>query len=255
MLNIFRYKELLGELVKREIKARYKQSYLGYVWVILVPLINLVVLSLVFSFFVRIPTGNTPYPLFLFSALVPWTFTTNAIVLATGSLVGNRSLITKIYFPREVFIYSSVLSKCVDFVLSFIILFVFVFYFGGNIGFAILYLPLVVIANLVLTLGVSFFLSAINVFYRDIENTLGVIVTMWMYLTPVIYPLDIVPEPWRRFLIVNPMVPIINTYRNVLLYNKPPDALFYFGFFISVLIFIFGYLFFKNKSKYFADII
>jgi len=124
MTKYWNYKELISELVKREIKARYKQSALGYAWVLLVPLINLSVLSIVFSYFVRIPTGDIPYPIFLFTALVPWTFTANAISYATSSLLSNSSLITKIGLPREVFPISSVVTRFIDFSLSFLVLIV-----------------------------------------------------------------------------------------------------------------------------------
>jgi len=122
IINVWKYKELLAELVKREIKARYKQSILGYAWVVLVPLIHLSVLTIVFSFLVRIPTGGIPYPVFLFTALVPWMFTSNAISSATSSLLINSALITKIYLPREIFPLSAIIAKMVDFALSILIL-------------------------------------------------------------------------------------------------------------------------------------
>ena len=198
----FSYKELLSELVKREIKAKYKQSILGYAWVILVPLINLLVLTLVFSFFIRIPTGDVPYYIFLFTALVPWTYTANAITFATSSLVSNSTLITKIYLPSEVFPLSAIFSKMIDLILS------------------------------------------------------SVLLTIWMYLTPVVYPQEMVPARFLFIYNLNPMTAIVNSYRNTVLYGVlPPIQSFSYAVLISIGIFIFGYRFFKNKSKHFADVI
>jgi len=160
-------KELVGELVKREIKARYKQSILGYAWVILVPVINLVVLSLVFSFFIRIPTGGIPYPIFLFIALVPWIFTAQSISSGTKSLLANKTLITKVYLPREVFPISAILAKLVDFALYSIVLAVLIFAYGVPVHLTAFYVILILLTQIMLILGISFILSAINIFYRE----------------------------------------------------------------------------------------
>lgn len=253
---IYKYRELLIELVKREIKARYKQSILGYAWVILVPLVNLVVLTLVFSFFIRIPTGNVPYPAFLFVALVPWTFTANSITFATQSLLSNSTLITKIYLPREIFPTASVLAKMVDFVLTFLILIVFLLVYRVQLTPYFLFVPLIYLIQVLLVLGVSYILSAINVFFRDVENVIGVFLTVWMYVTPVLYPQELIPERYVPFFNLNPMMPIVNAYRNVMLYGTAPAwQSFIYSACVSTLIFIFGLLFFKSKSKYFADVI
>lgn len=249
------YKELLIELGKREIKARYKQSILGYAWVILVPLINLIVLSIVFSFFIRVPTGDIPYPIFLFTALVPWMFTTNSISSATKSLLSNKSLITKIKIPREVFPLSSIMAKLVDFALYLVILFVFILIFGVKLHLTVLFFPLIFIFHLMLVIGVSFILSALNVFYRDVENLLEVALAAWMYLTPVLYPPELVPDKFRQIFNINPLTPIINSYRNVVLYGvAPPWQSFAYSAAFSVVIFILGYLYYRKRSRYFADV-
>jgi len=253
---MFKYKDLLVELVKREVKSRYKQSVLGYAWVLLVPLINLVVLSLVFSYFVRIPTGDIPYPIFLFTALIPWMFTSNSIIFATSSLVSNSNLITKIYLPREIFPVASVVSKIIDFLLSILILFIFMFVYKIPLGVSLLYLPIVLVIHLLFVLGISFIFSAINVFYRDIENTMGVVTTLWMYLTPILYPQDIVPDKYLIFLKINPMTSIIESYRDVFLYNRFPRIdYFIYSLVFSVSVFVLGFVFFRSRSKYFADVI
>ena len=254
--NIIKYKDLLFELIKREIKARYKQSILGYAWVILVPLINLIVLTLVFSFFIRIPTGDTPYAVFLFAGLVPWTFTANAITFATNSLVSNSSLITKVNLPREVFPLATILAKLIDFVLMILILFVIMAFFGVTFKFTLLFIPLIFIVHLMFVVGISLILAALNVFYRDVENIIGVFLTIWMYMTPVIYPQELIPSKLIPIFNLNPMMPIINAYRNVIVYGVPPSwQSFLYATIISVLVFIVGYKYFKNRARYFADVI
>jgi ABC-type polysaccharide/polyol phosphate export permease len=255
-MEIFKYKELLIELVKREIKARYKQSVLGYAWVVLVPLINLIVLTVVFSFLIRIPTGGVPYSVFLFVALIPWTFTANSISSATGSLVANSSLITKVKLPREVFPLSAIFAKLVDFVLSAIILIFFLITFQIPVTLMILWLPVIFIVHMLLVIGVSFILSSLNVFFRDVENVLGVFLTIWMYLTPILYPVELVPQKYLRLYNFNPMAGIINAYRNTIVYGVPPAYLsFIYSVLFSVSIFVIGYWYFRRRAKYFADVV
>lgn len=254
--KIYQYRELLFELIKREIKARYKQSILGYAWVILVPLINLVVLTIVFSFFIKIPTGNIPYPIFLFTALVPWTFSVNAITFATQSLLSNSNLIAKISLPREIFPISAVLAKMIDFFLALLILVVFLIIYGIPFKLTMLFVPIIIIVHFILVLGISFYLSAINVFFRDVENVIGVVLTMWMYITPVLYPQELIPEKLVPIFNLNPMMPVINAYRNTILYGVLPSfPSFLYACVIALVLFLSGYVFFKRKSRYFADVI
>jgi lipopolysaccharide transport system permease protein len=254
--GIKHFGDLLVEITKREIKARYKQSVLGYAWVVFVPLLNLVVLTLVFSYFVRIPTGGIPYPVFLFIGLIPWTFTSSSLVWATSSLVSNRSLITKVYLPTEVFPISTIITKFIDFLLSIIVGIILILIFRVNIQPLILYFPLILIVQILITLGVSLMFSALNVFYRDIENVMGVMVTIWMYLSPVLYPQELIPNKWLAIYNLNPMAPILSAYRNTLLYGVAPSwTSFTYAIIVSVLVFVIGLLFFKHRSRYFADVI
>jgi len=254
--SLWKHRELISELVKREIKSRYKQSILGYAWVVLVPLINLTVLTIVFSFLFRLQTGDIPYPVYLFVALVPWTFTANAISAATSSLVANSSLITKIYLPREIFPIASVLAKMVDLTLSALILVLLLIVFGVEPHLTLLFIPLILLFQVVLILGVSLILSSINVFFRDVENVLGVFLMVWMYLTPIVYPPEIIPERFISIFNLNPMMPLVNAYRNTILYGvAPPWQSFLYAALISVGMFVVGYIFFKNKAKYFADVV
>ena len=222
---------------------------------IIVPLLNLLVLSIVFSYFFRVPTGKYPYAIFLFVALVPWTFLVNAIVSATSSIVANNSLITKIFFPREIIPLTAIASKLVDLLLVSIILVLFLIGYKIPLHLTLLFVPLIFLVQLLLVIGISLILSAINVFYRDVENMLGVIITMWMYLTPIFYPPEIIPEKVRFYFGLNPMVGIIDAYRNTVLFGVPPAwPSFSFSILISIIFLIIGIFIFKGMLKILVEL-
>lgn len=256
LLALLKYKDLFIQLTLREIKGKYKQSMLGYAWVILVPLLNLFVMSIVFSYFFRVPTGEFPYAIYLFVALVPWTFTTNAISASTGSIVANNSLITKVNFPRQIILFSSIAAKIVDLILLSLVLILFLIIYKIPFQITIFYVPVIFVVQLALVMGVSFIFAASNVFYRDVENMLGVLLTIWMYLTPIFYPPEMIPPKVRFLFGLNPMVGIINSYRNSILYGAPiPWASFGFSIAISITLLITGVFLFKKMSKSFADVV
>ena len=251
---VSRYRDLFIQLTLREIKAKYKQSLLGYAWVIIVPLVNLLVLSIVFSYFFKVSTDSIPYPIYLFVALVPWTFTANAITSATGSISANNSLITKVFLPREIFPLSAIAAKLVDLILTALILIIFLILFKVTFFPTLLFVPLIFLVQLMFTIGISFFFSATNAFFRDIENVLGVFLTLWLYLTPIIYSPQMIPPNLRFFLNFNPMAGIVNSYRDVILYGVLPSfEVFIPTVFISLLFLVAGYWYFKKRSWYFAD--
>ncbi len=255
-LGLQKYRDLFQQLTLREIKAKYKQSILGYAWVLLVPLLNLLVMNIVFQYFFRVPTGHIAYPIYLFVALVPWTFTAGAISTATSSIIANNSLISKVYFPREIIPLSTIASKLVDLFLMGIIVIIFLVVYKIPFHLTILYLPLIFLVQLILITGISLILSSINVYFRDVENLLGVILTIWMYLTPIIYPPELIPTNVRFLFGLNPLVGIINAYRNTILYGVPPPwTSFSFSIIISVALFIFGVYIFRRLSRSFADVI
>lgn len=256
ILSLGIYKDLFIQLTIREIKAKYKQSILGYAWVLLVPLLNLLVLNIVFSYFFRVPTGKIPYVIFLFVALVPWTFLVNSIISATSSIVANYALITKVYFPREIITLSAIAAKLVDLFLVSLILIIFLIGYKIPFHVTLLFIPLIFLVQLSLVLGISLILSSINVFYRDVENMLAVILTAWMYLTPIFYPPELVPENIRYLFGLNPMVGIINAYRNTILHGVPPAwNSFAFSVVISFLLLFIGIIMFRKMSKSFADVV
>lgn len=255
--NLYKYRYLLYNLTAREIKSRYKQSILGYFWIILNPFFQMIVLAFVFSFFIRIPASfNIPYTLFLYSGLLPWTLFTQSVTSATTSLVDNDSLIKKVYFPREIIITATVIAKTYDFLLASTIFVGFLIYYKISIGLIILYYPLVIFIQIMFSLGLAFILSAFNLFYRDVQYLLNTVMLIWFYLTPVIYPIDLIPERYRFIFQLNPMSVLINAQRRTIFGGA---ELNYTSIIIAVLLSLFvfqiGYMIFKKLEGLFADVV
>lgn len=250
------YRELLMELTKREIKQRYKQSVLGYAWVILNPLIQMIVMAFVFSIILRVGNLGVPYPLFLYAGLLPWTLFTNSLTSSVNSLVGNSGLLTKIYFPRVIFVQSTILAKIVDFFLASTVFVLFMIYYQIPVTVHILwFIPIFLIQNL-FTYGLSLLVSAFNLFYRDIQYLLGLMLLVWMYLTPVIYPTDIFPDKYRWIFQINPMAVFINAYRQVILGGSMPNLVSLgIGLILSVILYFVAVKIFKKLEGQFADVV
>lgn len=249
------YKFLLYQLSQKEIKARYKQSFVGYAWVIVNPLAQLLVFTFVFSMIFRTISIDVPYPLFVFSVLIPWTFLQTAITSATNSLVGNRELLKKVAFPREVIPYAAVFSKTVDVAFSYIIFFLFMIAYGVPITASILlFIPLFAI-QMLLTTAIGLFTAAANLFYRDVQYLIALVLMLWMYVTPIVYPLSMVPEKYLTLYKLNPLVGIIEGYRAAFFGQAvhTEDILWSAGF--SLILFILSYSFFKKVEPVFADIV
>ncbi len=254
--ELIAYRELLWSWVGREVKVRYKQSLLGAAWAILQPLSATVIMAVVFSYFVRLPTGGIPYPIFYYSALLPWTFTVTAITLGTESLVRNMHLVTKIYFPREVLPLASVLAGLVDLSIASVVFVLMMLLYRFPPGSTLLMVPVLLLIQILLTSGIVLFASALNVFYRDIRFIVPLGVQLWMYLTPIIYPVDVVPERFRTLYMLNPMAVLIDGYRRVILYREwlDPTQLLVAAL-ISVAVFTLAYAYFKRAEAVFADVI
>jgi len=254
--KLLSYRELLFSLTSRDIKVRYKQSLLGVGWAILQPLALMIVFTIVFSRFARISTGDIPYPIFSYCALLPWTFFTNSLTFAIPSLVNNINLVTKIYFPREIFPIAAVAACFLDFIVASVIFVGLMIYYKVTISTYLLLLPLIVIIQIFLTLGVAFFLSAINVFFRDVRYIIPLGLQIWMFISPVIYPLSSVPERFQKFYILNPMAGIIDAYRSIILTQEiPPLGPIGIASIFSLGLFLFSYRFFKKLEMRFADVI
>ncbi len=251
---LWEYRELLLNLAHREINQRYKQSILGYAWVILNPLFQLIVLSFVFSVILKIPSLGIPFIIFLSVALLPWNLFTNSLSSSTNVLVTNSSLITKIYFPREILVYATIIAKIVDFLYSCLVLILFLVIFHVQINIMILWVPVIFAIQLIFMTGLSLILSAFNLFYRDIQYLLNLILMLWLYVTPIMYPVEIIPEKYRLAFSLNPMSVIVNAYRQVILGGGMPNLnSLSIALLMSLIVFGAGFYMFKKLEGQFAD--
>ncbi len=248
--------ELIRSLTQRDIRSRYKQSVLGIAWALLQPLAMMLVYTIVFSRIARIDTGDIPYPIFSYIALLPWTFFAGGITTGTECLTSNFNLITKIYFPREVFPISAILGKTVDLGLGMLVLIPLLVYYHINLTwYALLIVPILIVQTC-LMLGITFLLSSWNLFYRDIRHVMPLLTQVWMYLTPIIYPLSLVPKRYMTLYMLNPMSSIMDSFRRVLVEGKAP-MWDYLGLAaaISVVLLVVGYRTFKRLEPAFAETI
>lgn len=251
---VIKYQELLLNLVRREISQRYKQSILGSAWVILNPLSQLLVMTFVFSNVLKVPSLGVPFIIFLSVGLLPWNLFANSLAFSSQSLVTNSNLITKIYFPREIFVYATIIAKIVDFFFASLLLVGFLIIFKMSVDLMILWLPLIFLIQIIFTSGLALILAALNLFYRDIQYLLTLILTLWMYLTPIIYPVEVIPLEFRPLLALNPMAVIINAYRQVILAHKPPNfQSLGLATLLALITFFIGYSIFKKLEGQFAD--
>jgi len=253
---IVKHRELLYTLTWRHIKVRYKQSFLGIGWAILQPFVTMVVFTVVFSKLLNVPSNDIPYPIFVYSAILPWSFFSKSISQATVSLVGNVNLITKIYFPREIIIYSIILANGFDFIIAAIIYVVMMIYFNVLVNWNILFIFLLIFIQIILTVGVSLLASAVNVKYRDVGYVLPFFLQLWMYACPIIYPISLIPDSYKLWYMINPMAGIIHSYRGILTQGIQPDFVnLGIPILITAIVVILSYKYFKKAEAYFADII
>jgi len=254
--DIWEYRELLGIFVWRDLKVRYRQTVIGALWAILQPLLTMVIFSIFFGRLAGIPSDEIPYPIFSFAGLVPWTFFANSINQASNSLVNSADMIKKIYFPRITMPMAAVLASFVDFVLAFIILLGMMLYYDFIPTINVIWLPLLILLTMMTGLGVSFWLSALNVQFRDVRYMIPFITQAWLFATPVAYPSSLLTEPWRTIYGINPMVGVIEGFRWALLgTDAAPEHLIIVSFIVAFFIFISGAVYFRRMEKTFADVI
>lgn len=253
--ELLKYRELLYFLAMRGIKVRYKQSIIGIMWVVFQPLALMAVFTMI-SLIIKIPSEGIPYPVFFFSAIVPWSFFSASLNNGSLSLIQETTLITKIYFPREILPLSSLLVALFDFFISTCLFFVILFLF--HIPFTpliLLFIPILLI-QILLALGIILILASLNVFYRDIRAAVPLLTQIWMYACPIIYPLSLIPERFKTIYMLNPMAGIIESYRNVLVKGVAPDYQFLgIALVVSIVILLIGYKMFKSVERWFADTI
>ncbi len=266
--NVFWYRELIAVMAWKQIIVRYKQSYLGLLWAVLKPLILMLVFTLLNSF-IGIPTGNIPYPVVAFAALVPWVFFQESTSEGVGSIVNNALLIRKIYFPREVFPITGVMTKLVEFFINLFVLACLMLYFNVAPAATLVWVAAILLYIILASLTVALVGGALNVFYRDIGTMLPILLQLMMYASPVIYPMSLVKQKllvghaagdWSEFLYrlytFNPMAGIIDAFQRAVLYGQPPDwDVMWPGMLLTAVLLPVSYATFKRAERYFADVV
>lgn len=254
--ELWHYRELLYFLTWRDIKIRYKQTALGVAWAVLQPLITMVIFSVIFGQLAKLPSDDIPYPVFSYTALLPWGLFSGALQRAGTSLVTNSNLITKVYFPRLVIPISAVAAGMVDFSISFVVLFGLILYYKIKITWMILTIPLFAILAVLTALAVSLWLSALNVQYRDVQHMIPFLIQAWMYASPVAYSAGLIPDgPWRIIYGLNPLAGVIQGFRWALLGGSPPQELLVISVVIVLLLLVSGLYYFRRMERTFADVV
>lgn len=259
---VWEYRELLYFLVWRDVKVRYKQTALGVIWVLLQPLLSTLVFTVIFGVLLDVPSNGLPYPIFAYAGLLPWQYFASALTRTSTNLVDNANLITKVYFPRLTIPLSGVLSSLVDFAVGLILLAALMLFYRIPLTTSVLLVPFFLLLAMITALGFGLWLSALNVRYRDIKQLIPFIVQLWMYLTPVIWPVTIIPEKIRPLLALNPMTGVVSGFRWALLGDatavtglQASAGMFALSVVIAVGALITGLFFFRSTERTFADII
>lgn len=252
--ELLRYREMFTGLVNREVRARYKGSALGFLWSLLNPLMMMAIYSLIFAVYMRIQIPN--YALFLFCGLLPWNWFSTSINNASAAIVANSNLIKKVYFPLEILPLVNVTTNLVNFMLSLPVLFLFMAFFHVPLTWNVLYLPLLIAIQFLLTLGFSLILCTLNAFYRDVEQLLSPLMMAWFYLTPVVYQAKSIPAKFQLFFYANPMAPLVASYQAVLFEGRAPNLVHLsYCVVLGIVLFLVGYaVFYRNKFT-FAEVV
>jgi lipopolysaccharide transport system permease protein len=254
--ELWRYRELSYFFAWRDVKVRYRQAAFGAAWAVIQPLLNMIIFSLLFGRVARINTGDIPYPLFVFSGLLPWTYMSGVLGFASLSLVSNDPLLTKVYFPRALLPVGSVLAGLLDFLISSVLLIGLMLYYHVRTGWALLFIPVVMLAMVLLTTGVSMIASALCVKYRDVRYALPFFIQVWMFATPIVYPVTVIPVRLRPLLVLNPCWGIVDSLRACLFQAMPIDfRLMGASLAASLAMFLIGAFYFRKAEKNFADVI
>ena len=254
--DLWQYRELIYFLIWRDIKVRYKQTLLGATWAILQPLLTAAIFSLVFGRLAKIPSDDIPYPLFSYTALVPWTFFATGMTQSANSLVNGAHLITKIYFPRLAMPIATVLAGLLDFSLAFVILVVMMLYYQRVPTINVVWLPLFLLLALVTALGVGMWLAALNVQFRDVKYAVPFLSQIWLFATPIAYSSSLVSGPWRAVYALNPMVGVVEGFRWALLgAQSSPGPILLVSTITALLVLVTGTFYFRRTEKTFADVI
>ena len=254
--QLLKLRDLVWSWTIRTLRGRYQQSALGWLWAIVQPVASVAIFAIVFTRIVPVDTSGVPYILFSYTAVVPWTLLSTSVTDMAMSLVQNMNLVGKIYFPREALPIAALLARLADFGISLILLAILLIVYGIQVSpLGLLFLPLILLIQLALILGLGIGSAALNVFYRDVDPLLKLVIQIWFYASPILYPVSLVPEKWHWLYFLNPMAGIIAGYRDVLIYHTLPGEYLLPSALISLAILVLGYWFFKKVEFQFADII
>ena len=253
--EVWAYRDLILQMAWRDISARFRQSLVGWGWAILKPLVSALIYTLIFSVFVKVKT-DVPYPIFAFAAIIPWLYFSSSLSGVVGSVVAGRGLLTKVYFPRLVLPLTSVFVGLVELVLQLVVFVFLMIWYQHAPQWPVLCLPLFILTTILTTLAFGIWLAALNVKYRDVGMAVPFIIQIWMYLCPIVYPIQLVPERWRLLYSVNPMVGVVEGFRWSLLGTEPPNwsILAVSGAVLTGLM-ISGFVYFRRVESTFADVI
>jgi len=254
--KLLQYKDLVWTLSLHRIKVRYKQSVLGILWAFLQPISMMLVFTFIFSLIARMPSDGIPYAIFAFTALLPWNYFSTSVSNGTSSLVKDAQFVTKVYFPREILPITYIVAALFDFAIASILLAGLMIYYQVALTVNVLYVLPILLVLTCFALAISFIFSATQVRFRDIGMAVPLLLQLWLFATPVIYPLSAVPARWRSFYALNPMVGIIESFRQVVLKGEPPDMRsLMFSAVVSVILLFFSYLYFKRVEATMADFV
>lgn len=254
--DVWEYRELLYFLVWRDVKVRYKQTALGVLWVVLQPLATTIVFTLIFGNLAKMPSENLPYAVFALAGLLPWNYFSGAIGRGGSSLVGSANLISKVYFPRLIIPISSVLAGLVDFGITFLLLVALMLFYGYPPTLSWLLLPFFLLMAIATALGVSLWLSALNVQYRDVGYLIPFLIQLWFFATPVVYPSSLIPAPWSLLYALNPMAGVVDGFRWALFGNTAaPGPLILVSIAVVIVTLVSGLFVFKRMERTFADVV
>ena len=254
--ELWAYRELLYFLIWRDVKVRYKQTALGAAWAIIQPVFTMIVFSLFFGRLAKVPSDGIPYPIFAYAALVPWTFFSYGLSQASNSLVGSSNLLKKVYFPRLSVPIASVLSGLIDFLIAFIVLLGMLLYYGIHPTLNVIWLPFLLLLTVITSLGVSLWLSALNVHFRDVRHVLPFLTQFWLFATPIAYPSSLLSEQWRTLYSINPMVGVVEGFRWALLgVETTPGPMLIVSSLVALALLVGGVFYFRRLEKTFADVL
>jgi len=254
--EIFLFKDLLYFLTWKEIKVRYRQTIMGMSWAVLQPFFTMVVFSIFFGKLAKMPSDGIPYPLFCYSAMLPWLLFANGVTKSANSLVSNAPLLKKVYLPRIFLPLSTIVSGLIDFILAFIILIGMMFYYGMTPTVNIIWLPFFILFAVCASFGVGVVLSALNVQFRDVRFLVPFMVQLWMFLTPVVYPTSLLAERWQLLYSLNPMVGVVDGFRWALLgVGSRPGSSIIISLLVVLVLLIGGVFYFRRMEKIFADVV